>query len=319
VRDLDREPRLVRLGEPGDRADRSRFHNVGDERLRRRYGEREHVLVAAAEEALIRSRPARSDHQARNLVAEFGVRREPAVERGVGDLVRDVDLLAPLSRVDDEPGVVPRVGGRRDDRGELDQAGCAAGGGQLAADTELALQREHVGRLVPLDDGERSLIDEPVALAVEVARLEPGRPDRRDDTRARLRAPDTGDHDRGQHALLGGEVLRRDTLGAHRSRSRSRSSNSARRRAIAAPTWRIVSRFQTSSATRSSSSWVELRMRATASPSTGTITMIIGTGAALTAASVQLQDQDRLQPGGVDTDREPGVRLRKMTGGQSSL
>jgi hypothetical protein len=195
------------------------------------------------------SRAARAEPLADPLVQ---LRVEASVPRIVHERAPECSLHAAESRIDDEPGVVGGVRRGRHEGGELDQPCAAAGGGQLAPGAQLPLDREHVGRLAPLGDRERRLVDERVAVAVEVARCESGCQDGSDDGRARLGPVGASQHERPEHRLLGGEVLRRDRLSAHRSRSRS--SSAARRRSIAAATWRIVSRLQTSNTTRSSSS-----------------------------------------------------------------
>ena len=122
---------------------------------------------------------------------------------------RLLDLLgraeqAPQQRVLlDDPRVVAGVAGGRDLVGEALDLGAATGGVELAGLREELGDGERVDRLVALIEGLDRLVDEPVALAVEVVTVQA---DVGEDGVQRRR----GDHHRAEDRALGVEVLGRD-------------------------------------------------------------------------------------------------------------
>ena len=150
------------------------------------------------------------------------VARDPLLGEVEDDLLRPVDELGGLAgpvlsephdlgaRADEpaerrhlahDPRVVGGVRRGRHERRELVDARPAADLLELAALLELVDEGDRVDRLALLVEHEAGPEDDPVALAVEVARVE-DLADRSD--RAR------GEHHRAEHRLLGLEVLRRD-------------------------------------------------------------------------------------------------------------
>ena len=126
------------------------------------------------------------------------------------------EQLAPLGLLHDQRCEVRRVGDRRDDRGQFVKSTRAALDPiEQATTAKLGLDHEHGGRLPPLGERERRLVDLRVRLAVEVFAPQSFIRDCVDRGRARLCARRAREHDRPEDVLLGGEVLRGDRLDHH--------------------------------------------------------------------------------------------------------
>jgi len=114
------------------------------------------------------------------------------------DLAAGADEPAQRCRLVDDPCVVGRVRGGRDERRELVQADAPADGLDLAALLELIGERDRVDRLALRVEREGGAIDLRVRLAVEVAGVDDlaDGPDRAG-----------GDHHRAEDTFLGFQVL----------------------------------------------------------------------------------------------------------------
>ena len=98
----------------------------------------------------------------------------------LGDLAARPNQTAERRHLAHDAGVVPGIGARRDERGQLVDADAAARVLELAALFELVDEGDRVDGLALGVEGQSRAVDLGVALAVEVARVEhfADRPDR---------------------------------------------------------------------------------------------------------------------------------------------
>ena len=145
-------------------------------------------------------------------VDEVARERLVAVDAAPGSRTRRCSSRRSIAFVADDARVLADVADGGDRAGQQLDRGAAADRLQVARLLEVLDQRQRVDRLADRVQVEHRLVDAPVALAVEVVRVQPLVDDQRGQRRVRQQ-------DRAEDGLLGLEVLRRLRPGRRSARA----------------------------------------------------------------------------------------------------